>query len=56
MQAQHDQASRRTLQAMLEIGKVLTPEQRAKVGERLKQRGAMMQERAERMQRERPKQ
>ena len=56
MQSQHDQASRRTLQAMLEIGKVLTPEQRAKVGERLKQRGAMMQERAERMQRERPKQ
>ena len=56
MQAQHDQASRRTLQAMLDIGKVLTPEQRAKIGERLKQRGAMMNERMERMQHERPKQ
>ena len=56
MQAQHDQASRRTLQAMLDIGKVLTPEQRVKIGERLKQRGAMMKERMERMQRERPKQ
>ena len=56
MQAQHDQASRRALQAMLEIGKVLTPEQRAKIGERLKQRGAMMHERMERTQRERPKQ
>lgn len=56
MQAQHDQASRRTLQAMLDIGKVLTPEQRAKIGERMKQRGAMMNERMERMQRERPKQ
>jgi periplasmic protein CpxP/Spy len=56
MQAQHDQASRRTLQAMLDISKVLTPEQRARLGERLKQRGAMMQERMERLQRERPKQ
>ena len=53
MQAQHEQASRRTLQAMLDVSKVLTPEQRAKIGERLKQRGAMMQER---MQREPPKQ
>jgi periplasmic protein CpxP/Spy len=56
MQTQHDQASRRTLQAMLEMSKVLTPEQRAKLGERLKQRGAMMHERMERLQRERPKQ
>ena len=56
MQAQHDQASRRTLQAMLDIGKVLTPEQRAKIGERMKERGAMMKERMDRMQRERPKQ
>ena len=56
MQAQHDQASRRTLQALLEVSKVLTPEQRAKLGERMKQRGAMMQERMDRMQRERPKQ
>ena len=56
MQAQHEQASRRTLQAMLEVSKVLTPEQRAKIGERLKQRGAMMQERMERMRREPTKQ
>ena len=52
MQAQHEQASRRTLQAMLDVSKVLTPEQRAKIGERMKQRGAMMHER---MQREQPK-
>lgn len=56
MQAQHEQASRRTLQAMLDVSKVLTPEQRAKIGERMKQRGAMMKERMDRMQRERPKQ
>jgi periplasmic protein CpxP/Spy len=56
MQAQHDQASRRTLQAMLEMSKLLTPEQRAKLGERMRQRGAMMQERTERLQRERPRQ
>ena len=56
LQTQHDQASRRTLQAMLEVSKVLTPEQRAKLGERMKQRSAMMQERIQRMQRERPKQ
>ena len=56
MQAQHDQASRRTLQALLEVSKVLTPEQRAKLGDRLKARGAMMNERMERLQRERPKQ
>lgn len=41
--AQHDQASKRTLQAMLDIGKVLTPEQRAKLGERIKQRQLAMQ-------------
>lgn len=55
MQAQHEQASRRTLQAMLDVSKVLTPEQRAKIGERMKERGAMMKERMERAQRERPK-
>jgi Spy/CpxP family protein refolding chaperone len=43
MLAQHDQASKRTLQAMLEIGKVLTPEQRAKLGERMRQRQVAMQ-------------
>ena len=59
IQAQRDQTSRRTLQAMLDISKVLTPEQRAKLGERMKQRSAAMQERMQRMDRmpqERPKQ
>lgn len=45
MLVQHDQASKRTLQAMLDIGNVLTPEQRAKFGERLKQRQVAMQAR-----------
>jgi Spy/CpxP family protein refolding chaperone len=49
--AQHDQASKRMLQAMLDIAKVLTPEQRAKLGERLAQRSEMMQERQQRLQR-----
>ena len=42
MLAQHDQASKRTMQAMLEASRVLTPEQRAKLGERVAQRRAMM--------------
>ena len=49
----HDQMSRRTMQAMLEISRVLTPEQKAKIAERIKQRAAHMQERMERMQKER---
>jgi periplasmic protein CpxP/Spy len=53
MIAQHDASSRRVLQAMLDISRVLTPEQRAKVAEHMKQRQQRMQER---MQRERPKQ
>ncbi len=52
MQALHEQASKRMLQAMLDASKVLTPEQRAKLAERMKQRGEMMRERMERMQRE----
>jgi Spy/CpxP family protein refolding chaperone len=55
MMQQHDAASRRTLQAMLDISRVLTPEQRAKVAEHMKARAAKMQERAKRMQ-EQPKQ
>jgi periplasmic protein CpxP/Spy len=51
MLAQHDQASKRVLQAMLDVSKVLTPEQRATLGERMKQRQAMMQDRMQRMQR-----
>jgi Spy/CpxP family protein refolding chaperone len=52
IEAQHDQASRRMLQAMLDVSRVLTPEQRAKMAERAKQQQAMMQERMQRMQRE----
>ena len=50
MLAQHDQASKRTLQAMLDVSKVLTPEQRAKVAARMQER---MHERVQRMQRDR---
>jgi len=53
MVAQHDQASKRRLQAMLDIAKVLTPEQRAKIGERMKERQAVMKDRMQRMQQER---
>ena len=56
MQALHDQGSRRMLQAMLEASKVLTPEQRAKLGERMKQREAQMHDRMQRLERERPRQ
>jgi Spy/CpxP family protein refolding chaperone len=48
MLAQHDQASKRVLQAMLDVSKVLSPEQRAKMAERMKQRRAVMQERVQR--------
>lgn len=47
MLAHHDQASKRMLQAMLDIGKILNPEQRAKLGERMKQRQMAMQERSQ---------
>jgi Spy/CpxP family protein refolding chaperone len=49
MLQQHDQASRRTMQAMLDASAVLTPEQRTKLAERMKQRRETM----ERHQRER---
>jgi Spy/CpxP family protein refolding chaperone len=49
MLAQHDQASKRMTQAMLDVSKVLTPEQRKAMGERMAQRRSMMQRhRAER--------
>lgn len=47
--AQHDQASKRMMQAMLEASRVLTPEQRAQLASDMKQRREMM----ERHQRER---
>jgi Spy/CpxP family protein refolding chaperone len=51
MQARHDQASKRMLQAMLDMSKVLMPEQRAKLAQRMKQRDEMMRDRMQRMQR-----
>ncbi len=43
--AQHDQVSKRMQQAFLDASQVLTPEQRAKLGQRMKERQAKMQER-----------
>jgi Spy/CpxP family protein refolding chaperone len=40
---QHDQASRRMVQAMVEASRVLTPEQRKQLAERMQQRRAMME-------------
>jgi len=51
MLTQHDQMSRRVMTAMLDVSRVLTPEQRAKVAERLKQREEKMRERHERHER-----
>lgn len=49
MLAQHDRASQRTMQAMLEVSRVLTPEQRQQLAERMKQRAeAMHKHRSER--------
>lgn len=46
--AQHDQSSKRMTQAMLDISAVLTPEQRVKLGESLKQRAQQRQEHMQR--------
>lgn len=43
--AQHDQASRRMLQAMLDISRVLTPEQRQQLAQRMAQRADRMHRR-----------
>lgn len=43
MLQQHDQSSRRISQAMLEVSRVLTPEQRAQLGTQMKKRQEMMQ-------------
>lgn len=43
MLAQHDQTSRRMTQAMLDASRVLTPEQRVKLAERIKSRRDLMQ-------------
>jgi Spy/CpxP family protein refolding chaperone len=55
MLQQHDQMSRRMTQAMLDVARVLTPEQRAKIGERMRDRQARMEERMQREQREPPR-
>ncbi|HET7526868.1 MAG TPA: periplasmic heavy metal sensor [Burkholderiaceae bacterium] len=44
MLQQHDQSSRRWMQAMLDASAVLTPDQRAQLAERMKQRRDMMQQ------------
>lgn len=44
MLAQHDLVSKRMLQAMLDVAKVLTPEQRAQVAKQLQQRRERMAE------------
>ena len=49
MLQQHDQGSRRMTQAMLDVARVLTPEQRARLGERLRDRQARMEDRMKRM-------
>ncbi len=57
MLAQHDQSSKRMLQAMLDVSGVLTPEQRQQLSERMKQRREMMQRhRRERSQLDAPRQ
>lgn len=51
MLAQHDAASKRMSQAMLDISRVLTPEQRTQLAQRMKQRGEQMRQRMEERQR-----
>jgi Spy/CpxP family protein refolding chaperone len=50
MMQQHDQMSRRMSLAMVEVARVLTPEQRARIGERMRDRQAQMEDRMKRMQ------
>jgi Spy/CpxP family protein refolding chaperone len=49
MLQQHDQTSRRVTQAMLDVARVLTPEQRVRLGERIRDRQASMEDRMKRM-------
>ena len=50
--AQLDMTSKRYLKAMLDVSNVLTPEQRARIGDRMKQRQAQMRDRDQRDHRE----
>ena len=45
MMQQHDQASRRMMQTMLEVSRVLTPEQRQQLAKRMQERKATMERR-----------
>ncbi len=55
MLAQHDAVSKRRMQAMLDAAKVLTPEQRKMLGDKMAQRRGMMERhRAERRQLDAP--
>ena len=55
MLVQHDQASKRRLQMMLDVSRVLTPEQRKTLADRMAQRRALMErQRAERQAIDRP--
>lgn len=57
MLAQHDAASKRMLQAMLDASRVLTPEQRKTLADRMAQRRTMMERhRSERQQLDKPAQ
>ena len=55
MLQQHDQMSRRVTQAMVAVANVLTPEQRARIGERMRDRQSRMDERMKRMERDGPR-
>ena len=43
MLSRHDQASKRMMQAMLDVSRVLTPEQRQQLAQQMKQRRDLME-------------
>jgi len=55
MMSQHDAVSRRVSQAMVAVASVLTPEQRARIGDRMRDRQARMEERMKRMEQGSPR-
>jgi periplasmic protein CpxP/Spy len=54
MLAQHDTASKRMTQLMLDVSRVLTPEQRKQMAERMAQRRVMMERHRQERQSQRP--